>query len=87
MTYLVLFLEMNVGKPVKALLPFLSFLNMACVWHFEPKKLSESREVGVEMTFPDKYQVTSVGFSDASDKIYSGGGIDNDIKVWDIRLP
>ncbi|CAI9108526.1 OLC1v1008143C1 [Oldenlandia corymbosa var. corymbosa] len=31
-----------------------------------------------------KYQITAVSFSDASDKIYTGG-IDNDVKVWDLR--
>lgn len=29
-------------------------------------------------------QITAVGFSDGADKIFTGG-IDNDIKVWDLR--
>ncbi|KAB5512729.1 hypothetical protein DKX38_029757 [Salix brachista] len=47
-------------------------------------KLWDLRQKGAIQTFPDKYQVTAVSFSDASDKIFTGG-IDNDVKVWDIR--
>ncbi|TRZ01125.1 hypothetical protein DNTS_007850 [Danionella cerebrum] len=35
-------------------------------------------------TFQNTYQVLSVTFNDTSDQIISGG-IDNDIKVWDLR--
>nr|TKS05794.1 hypothetical protein D5086_0000129580 [Populus alba] len=49
------------------------------------KKMAEhSSFKGAIQTFPDKYQITAVSFSDASDKIFTGG-IDNDVKVWDIR--
>ncbi|KAJ4723763.1 WD40 repeat [Melia azedarach] len=47
-------------------------------------KLWDMRQRGAIQTFPDKYQITAVSFSDASDKIYTGG-IDNDVKVWDLR--
>ncbi|KAL3565665.1 hypothetical protein D5086_033711 [Populus alba] len=47
-------------------------------------KLWDLRQKGAIQTFPDKYQITAVSFSDASDKIFTGG-IDNDVKVWDIR--
>uniref|UniRef100_A0A803LYG3 Reverse transcriptase/retrotransposon-derived protein RNase H-like domain-containing protein n=1 Tax=Chenopodium quinoa TaxID=63459 RepID=A0A803LYG3_CHEQI len=48
------------------------------------KKMAEHSSFGAIQTFPDKYQITAVCFSDASDKIYTGG-IDNDVKVWDVR--
>ncbi|KAI5396507.1 hypothetical protein KIW84_062645, partial [Lathyrus oleraceus] len=47
-------------------------------------KLWDMRQRGSIQTFPDKYQITAVSFSDASDKIYTGG-IDNDVKIWDLR--
>lgn len=36
------------------------------------------------MTFEAKVQVLCVAFNEAADQIVSGG-IDNDLKVWDIR--
>lgn len=47
-------------------------------------KLWDMRQRGAIQTFPDKYQITAISFSDASDKIFTGG-IDNDVKVWDLR--
>lgn len=47
-------------------------------------KLWDIRTRGATQTFPDKFQITAVCFSDAADKIFTGG-IDNDVKVWDIR--
>ncbi|KAG7996464.1 hypothetical protein I3843_01G160800 [Carya illinoinensis] len=47
-------------------------------------KLWDMQQRGAVQTFPDKYPITAVSFSDASDKIFTGG-IDNDIKVWDLR--
>lgn len=35
-------------------------------------------------TLTSKYQITAVTFNDTSEQVI-GGGIDNDIKVWDIR--
>ncbi|KAI8149371.1 WD40-repeat-containing domain protein [Fennellomyces sp. T-0311] len=47
-------------------------------------KLWDSRSKDAVQTYEDKYQVTSVCFSDAGNMIYSGG-LDNEIKVWDMR--
>merc|ERR1712070_1259119 len=47
-------------------------------------KLWDMRVKGCIQTFPEDYQVTAVAFSDASDKVFTGG-IDNTIKVWDLR--
>ncbi|CDS02965.1 hypothetical protein LRAMOSA00367 [Lichtheimia ramosa] len=47
-------------------------------------KLWDSRSKEAVQNFQDKYQVTSVCFSDAGDMVYTGG-LDNEIKVWDIR--
>lgn len=43
-------------------------------------KLWDSRAKDAVETFEDKYQVTSVCFSDAGDMVFSGG-LDNQIKV------
>ncbi|KAF7727798.1 hypothetical protein EC973_007029 [Apophysomyces ossiformis] len=47
-------------------------------------RLWDSRDKDAVQIFEDKYQVTSVCFSDAGDMVYSGG-LDNEIKVWDLR--
>lgn len=47
-------------------------------------KLWDLRVKGAIQTYPDKFQVTSVAFSADADKIYTGG-IDNELKVWDLR--
>ncbi|KAI9484764.1 small nuclear ribonucleoprotein 40kDa [Zychaea mexicana] len=47
-------------------------------------KLWDSRAKDATQTYQDKFQVTSVCFSDAGDMVYSGG-LDNEIKVWDMR--
>ncbi|KAI9305731.1 WD40-repeat-containing domain protein [Cunninghamella echinulata] len=47
-------------------------------------KIWDPREKHVVQSLENKYQVTSVCYSDAGDMIYSGG-IDNEIKVWDLR--
>ncbi|KAI8381094.1 WD40-repeat-containing domain protein [Radiomyces spectabilis] len=47
-------------------------------------KLWDSREKAAVQTFEDKFQVTSVCFSDAADMVFAGG-LDNEIKVWDLR--
>jgi len=47
-------------------------------------KLWDLRVKKCLQTMPEKYQVTSVAFSDDASKIYSGG-LSNDISVWDLR--
>nr|XP_013998554.1 unnamed protein product [Salmo salar] len=46
--------------------------------------LWDVRKKGAVHTFQNTYQVLAVTFNDTSDQILSGG-IDNDIKVWDLR--
>uniref|UniRef100_A0A8C7TV49 Small nuclear ribonucleoprotein 40 (U5) n=1 Tax=Oncorhynchus mykiss TaxID=8022 RepID=A0A8C7TV49_ONCMY len=46
--------------------------------------LWDIRKKGAVHTFQNTYQVLAVTFNDTSDQILSGG-IDNDIKVWDLR--
>ncbi|XP_069672017.1 U5 small nuclear ribonucleoprotein 40 kDa protein [Periplaneta americana] len=47
-------------------------------------KLWDPRKRGQGVTLNNTYQVTAVTFSDTAEQILSGG-IDNDIKVWDLR--
>jgi len=47
-------------------------------------KLWDTRAKKSTHTFEHKYQVTSVCFSQNADQIFTGG-IDNKIRVWDIR--
>lgn len=47
-------------------------------------KLWDLRWKGEVSTFQDEYQITSVDFADDSTTVFTGG-IDNDIKCWDIR--
>lgn len=47
-------------------------------------RLWDSRKRGCQQTFQNIYQVTSVTFNDTAEQIISGG-IDNFIKVWDLR--
>jgi len=47
-------------------------------------KLWDARVKTCSSSYASKYAVTAVCFSDAGDQIFSGG-IDNDIKVWDVR--
>ncbi|GAQ79803.1 U5 snRNP-specific protein-like factor and related proteins [Klebsormidium nitens] len=87
--------DAETGKQVKKLVDHSSFVNSISVARRGPPlvvsgsddgtaKLWDQRQRGVLQTFPEKYQVLAVSFSDAADKVYTGG-IDNDIKVWDIR--
>ncbi|CAG0880587.1 unnamed protein product [Darwinula stevensoni] len=47
-------------------------------------KMWDSRRKGAILSLQCTYPVTAVSFNDTSDHIYSSG-IDNDIKVWDLR--
>ncbi|NWR25153.1 SNR40 protein, partial [Emberiza fucata] len=47
-------------------------------------QLWDIRKKAAVQTFQNTYQVLAVTFNDTSDQIISGG-IDNDIKVWDLR--
>jgi len=87
--------DIETGKQIKKMAEHSSFVNSCCPSRRGPPlvvsgsddgtaKLWDLRHRGAIQTFPDKYQITAVGFSDAADKIYSGG-IDNEIKVWDLR--
>ncbi|KAK9138638.1 hypothetical protein Sjap_009232 [Stephania japonica] len=87
--------DVETGKQIKKMVEHSSFVNSCCPSRRGPPlivsgsddgtaKLWDLRQRGAIKTFPDKYQITAVSFSDAADKIFSGG-IDNDIKVWDVR--
>ncbi|KAM7486620.1 hypothetical protein LguiA_002629 [Lonicera macranthoides] len=87
--------HVEVGKQIKKMAEHSSFVNSCCPsWRGPPlvvsgsddgtAKLWDLRQHGAIQTFPDKYQITAIGFSDASDKIHTDG-IDNEIKVWDLR--
>eukprot|EP00270_Netrium_digitus_P011957 TRINITY_DN3833_c0_g1_i1.p1 TRINITY_DN3833_c0_g1~~TRINITY_DN3833_c0_g1_i1.p1 ORF type:complete len:364 (-),score=72.05 TRINITY_DN3833_c0_g1_i1:151-1242(-) len=87
--------DANTGKQIKRMAEHSSFVNSCCPARRGPpliisgsddgtSKLWDLRQRAAVHTFPDKYQVTAVAFSDAADKVYTGG-IDNLIKVWDVR--
>ncbi|KAL1826999.1 uncharacterized protein LOC108205791 [Daucus carota subsp. sativus] len=87
--------DVETGKQIKRMAEHSFCVNSCCPSRRGPPlavsgsddgtaKLWDLRQRGAIQTFPDKYQITAVGFSDASDKIYSGG-IDNNVKVWDLR--
>ncbi|CAI5945530.1 unnamed protein product, partial [Closterium sp. NIES-64] len=87
--------DVETGKQIKKMAEHSSFVNSCCPAPRGPPlivsgsddgtaKLWDMRVRGCIQTFPDKYQVTAVAFSYNGDKVYSGG-IDNQIKVWDLR--
>ncbi|KAK7827635.1 u5 small nuclear ribonucleoprotein 40 kda protein [Quercus suber] len=85
--------DVETGKQIKKMAEHSSFVNSCCPSRRGPPlvvsgsddgtaKLWDMRQRGAIQTFPDKYQITAVGFSDASDKIFTGG-IDNEVKVME----
>ncbi|XP_041001296.1 U5 small nuclear ribonucleoprotein 40 kDa protein-like [Juglans microcarpa x Juglans regia] len=87
--------DVRTGKQIKKMAEHSSCVNSCCPSQRGPllvvsgfddgaAKLWDMWQRGAIQIFPDKYQITAVSFSDASDKIFTGG-IDNDIKVWDLR--
>ncbi|KAB2039431.1 hypothetical protein ES319_D02G008900v1 [Gossypium barbadense] len=87
--------RVETGKQIKKMAEHSSFVNSCCPSQRGPPlvisssddgtaKLWDMRQRGAIQTFPDKYQITVISFSDASDKIFTGR-TDNDVKVWDLR--
>uniref|UniRef100_A0A8B9TH83 Small nuclear ribonucleoprotein U5 subunit 40 n=1 Tax=Anas platyrhynchos TaxID=8839 RepID=A0A8B9TH83_ANAPL len=71
--------DSETGERVKRLKGHTSFVN-SC---YPARRGPHEGQCPVQ-TFQNTYQVLAVTFNDTSDQIISGG-IDNDIKVWDLR--
>uniref|UniRef100_A0ACD5UHW8 Uncharacterized protein n=1 Tax=Avena sativa TaxID=4498 RepID=A0ACD5UHW8_AVESA len=87
--------DVETGKQVKKMAEHSSFVNSCCPSRKWPPlvvsgsddgtaKLWDLRQRGAIQTLPDKYQITAVSFSEAADKVFTGG-LDNDVKWWDLR--
>jgi Prp8 binding protein len=87
--------DVETGKQVKKMAEHSSFVNSCCPARKWPPlvvsgsddgtaKLWDLRQRGAIQTLPDKYQITAVSFSEAADKVFTGG-LDNDVKWWDLR--
>lgn len=87
--------DAEVGQRVKKLTGHTGIVNSCSIARRGPPLIASGSDDGAVKlwdarvkrcldTFPNKYQVTAVCFSDATDQIFSGG-LDNDIKIWDMR--
>ncbi|KAG6732252.1 hypothetical protein I3842_01G168000 [Carya illinoinensis] len=65
--------DVETGKQIKKMAEHSSFVNSGS--DDGTAKLWDMRQRGAVQTFPDKYQITAVSFSDASDKIFTGGEV------------
>ena len=87
--------DATTGESVKCMKGHQSFVNACSV---APKgkplcvsgsddgtaKLWDFRRKGAVATFADRFQVTTVAFNADGDRFFSGG-LDNDLKCWDLR--
>ncbi|MQL76195.1 hypothetical protein Taro_008568 [Colocasia esculenta] len=87
--------DVETGKQVKKMTDHIFVVNSCCTSRRGPplvcsgsddgtSKLWDLRQRGAIQNFGTEHQITAVSFSDASDKIYTGG-VDDVIKVWDLR--
>merc|ERR1712168_231621 len=87
--------DLNVGDRIKKLKGHAGFINTLDVARRGPTvictgsddgttKLWDTRSKTPVSSFQNVYQVTAVQFNDTAEQILTGG-IDNDVKVWDLR--
>ncbi|KAI3895131.1 hypothetical protein MKX03_010998 [Papaver bracteatum] len=88
--------NVGTGKQINRIVEHSSFVNSCCPSRRGPPlvvsgsddgtaKLWDLRQKGSIQTFPDKYQITAVGFGFQMQQIrYSLVGLINDVKVWDL---
>lgn len=88
--------DVQSGARIKKVVGHNSFVNSCCPARRGPPLFVSGSDDGTAklwdlraarhcvVTFPHKYQVTSVCFSDQSDQVFTGS-LDNEVKCWDIR--
>jgi len=87
--------DVETGKPIRKLRGHQSIVNGCNPARRGPQLICSGSDDGTVKvwdwrskeavsTFQNKYQVATVTFNDTSDEVISGG-IDNDLKVWDMR--